>query len=387
MVYEEPLLEAEDRAVLALISEQRQRLALQTQNNPRRWTGSIRRRAFAKAIQGSNSIEGYNASVDEAIGVIEDEPIDERTETWYALTGYRTALTYIMQAAKDPDFEFNKQLLKSLHFIMMGYDMTKNPGQWRPGAIWVVSSRTNERVYEAPDRDQIEPLVRELCAYIKTARHQDLLVKAAMVHLNPTLIHPFSDGNGRMARAMQTLILALDGLIHPVFSSIEEWLGTNTDEYYGVLSEVARGAWTPQNSALPWIRFCLKAHYQQASTLLRRMDEYQELYREIEQIVAARNLNERMAMPLFDSALGMTLTNARYQEDASVSGHIATRDLRSLAELGLLDARGETRARRYLPGPELVEARRRVRINRPVRDPYDVVRERATEEERGPRLL
>lgn len=387
MIYSEPQLEAEDRAVVGLISAQRQLLALQTQNNPRRWTGSIRRRAFAKAIQGSNSIEGYNASVDEAIGVIEDERIDERTETWYALTGYRTALTYIMQAAKDPDFEFNKQLLKSLHFIMISYDMTKNPGQWRPGAIWVVRSRSNERVYEAPDREQIEPLVRELCAYIKRENHEELLVKAAMVHLNLTLIHPFSDGNGRMARAMQTLMLALDGLIHPVFSSIEEWLGANTEEYYEVLAEVARGSWSPQNSTLPWIRFCLKAHFQQAATLLRRLDESQELYREIEQIIAERKLHERMSLPLFDSALGMTLTNARYQEDANVSGHIANRDLRMLADIGLLDAKGETRARRYLAGAQLVEARQRVRINRPLRSPYDIVREAADEAEKGPRLL
>ena len=249
MIYREPPLDGDDKAVLQLIEDQRQRLASQTQNNPRRWSGSIRRRTFAKAIQGSNSIEGYNASVDEAIGVIEDEPIDERTETWYALSGYRAALTYIMQAAKDPDFEFNKQMLKSLHFMMIGYDMSKNPGQWRPGAIWVESTKTNEKVYEAPEREQVEPLIRELCDYIRAQDHQDLLVKAAMVHLNLTLIHPFSDGNGRMARAMQTLILALDGLISPVFSSIEEWLGTYTEEYYKVLGAVAKGSWSPQNSA------------------------------------------------------------------------------------------------------------------------------------------
>jgi Fic family protein len=383
MIYAEPKLKEKDHAVIALIADQRQRLAAQTHHNPRRWTGSIRRRTFAKAIQGSNSIEGYNASVDEAIGIVEDEAIDERTETWYALSGYRSALTYIMQAAKDPDFEFNKQLFKSLHFIMIGYDMTKNPGQWRPGAIWVVSSRTNERVYEAPDREQIEPLVRELCDYIASANSQDLLVKAAMVHLNLTLIHPFSDGNGRMARAMQTLILALDGLVHPIFSSIEEWLGTYTDQYYATLTHVAQGKWSPENSALPWVRFCLKAHYQQASTLLRRMDEYEQLYAEIERIVAAHDLNPRMALPLFDSALGMTLTNSRYQEDAEVTGYIATRDLRQLSELGLLNAKGETRARRYLAGKTLLDARRRVRIDRPLRDPYDVVRERGVTEQQG----
>lgn len=381
MIYQEPQLDDDDRAVLALIAAQRQRLAQQTQHNPRRWSGSIRRRTFAKAIQGSNSIEGYNASVDEAIAVVEGDPIDERTETWYALTGYRAALTYIMQAARDPDFEFNKQMLKSLHFMMLGFDMSKNPGQWRPGAIWVVSSKSNERVYEAPDREQVEPLVRELCAYIQTDNHQDLLVKAAMVHLNLTLIHPFSDGNGRMARALQTLVLALDGLVHPVFSSIEEWLGVYTEDYYRVLAEVAKGRWSPENSTRLWVRFCLKAHYQQARTLLRRMDEYEQVFERIEGLRQRFKLNERTSMPLFDASLGMTLTNARYQEDAQVTNHIATRDLRHLADLGLLEAKGETRARRYTPGKELIAIRQAVRVNRPLSDPYDVVRKAQNEEQ------
>lgn len=377
MIYQEPQLDADDKAVIEVLADQRKKLALYTQHNPRRWMGSIRRRAFAKAIQGSNSIEGYNASLDEAIGVVEDEPIDERTETWYALSGYRAAMTYIMQAAKDPDFEFNKQLLKSLHFIMIGYDMSKNPGQWRPGGISVVSSRDNEVVYTAPDREQIEPLIRELCDYIKADPRQDLLVKAAMTHLNLTLIHPFSDGNGRMARAMQTFILAIEGIIHPVFSSIEEWLGTYTEDYYDVLAAVAEGHWTPQNSAQRWVRFCLRGHYEQAASNLRRMEEYEALYAEIQAISAKYQLNERMGMPLFDSALGTTLNNARYQEDAEVTPFIAQRDLRQLADLGLIEPRGETRARHYVPGRELLEARKKVRISRPHRDPYEVVRERA----------
>lgn len=386
MIYQEPQLEGDDKAVLEMIADQRKKLALYTQHNPRRWTGSIRRRAFAKAIQGSNSIEGYNASLDEAIGVVEDEPIDERTETWYALSGYRAALTYIMQATQDPDFEFNKQLLKSLHFIMIGYDMNKNPGQWRPGGISVVSSRNNQVVYAAPDREQIEPLIRELCDYIRADAKQDLLVKAAMVHLNLTLVHPFSDGNGRMARAMQTFILALDGLIHPVFSSIEEWLGTYTQDYYDILAEVAEGHWTPQNSALPWVRFCLKGHYEQAATNLRRMEEYGALYAEVQDLMAKYKLNERVGMPLFDSALGTSLNNARYQKDAEVTSYIAQRDLRQLSDLGLLEAKGETRARVYMPGKELIEARRKVRINRPLRDPYDIVRHRSQAIEE-PKLL
>lgn len=375
MIYREPVLSRLDFAVLRLIAEQRTRLASHTQHSPRRWMGSIRRRAFARAIQGSNSIEGYNASVDEAIAVVADEsPSDEKSETWYALSGYRSALTYIMQAVRDPDFEFGKQLLKSLHFMMIGFDLAKNPGRWRPGPIFIVSSRTERRVYDAPDRSLVEPLIEAFCDSVRNAPSQDTLVKAAMAHLNLTMIHPFSDGNGRMARAIQTLVLATDGLLHPVFSSIEEWLGLNTDEYYDVLGQVSDGAWSPERSAVPWVRFCLKAHYQQASTMLRRLEEYGTLYAAVEAFMRARKLHDRMAMPLFDSALGMTLNAARYQEDADVSASIAQRDLRALAEQEILLSKGETRARRYLPGPELVAMRQSARLLRPVHDPYELAR-------------
>src|SRR5262245_23371646 len=108
MIYEVPPLESADKAVLRLIAEQRNRLKLFTQNNPRRWFGSLRRATFARAIQGSNSIEGFNATVDDVIAVIEDEPMDEKTETWHATKGYRDAMTYIMQAVQDSSFEFGK---------------------------------------------------------------------------------------------------------------------------------------------------------------------------------------------------------------------------------------------------------------------------------------
>jgi len=64
-----------------------------------------------------------------------------------------------------------------------------------------------------------------------------------MAYLNLTLIHPFSDGDGRMERCLQSYVLASAGVLSPVFTSVEEYLGRNTDRYYAVLTEVAaRGA-------------------------------------------------------------------------------------------------------------------------------------------------
>jgi len=60
------------------------------------------------------------------------------------------------------------------------------------------------------------------------------------------------------------------GVCDPTFSSIEEYLGRNTQDYYKVLAEVGQGKWNPQNGTRPWIRLNLIAHYRQAGTALRR---------------------------------------------------------------------------------------------------------------------
>lgn len=385
MIFTEPELQDEDRRVLHLIRAQRERLRAYTQHNPRRWAGSLRRSTFARAIQGSNSIEGYVASMDEAIAAVDDEPpVDERTETWHAINGYRAALTYIMQAANDQYFEFSKQFLKSLHFMMTGFDLTAFPGQWRPGAVYVVDRKSGETVYTSPDSDLVDPLVQELVRYLSEPKQESSAVKAAMAHLNLTLIHPFKDGNGRMARALQTLVLAREGILHPLFSSIEEWLGRNTEDYYRVLKEVGGGNWSPQNDALPWVRFCLKAHYQQAATLIRRNEEYEDLFDILDDIVDSSKLNPRIAIPLFELSLGFRMTNSRYQNIAEVTHHVASRDLRQLSDLGLIEPRGEKRGRYYLPGSVLQRARERVRRRTVLADPYGLPSEGTEHEPRLP---
>ena len=218
MIFAEPTLSREDHEVLDILQTQRRRLRSTTRHNPRRWYGTLRKSTLARVIQGSNAIEGYNASMDTAMAVVEDElPLDEKTETGLAIAGYRTAMTCIMQAAEDPYFEYSKQFLKSLHFMMTEFDLSSYPGQWRPNAVRVVNQETGAVVYDAPYSDLVDLLVGELVEYLEGESHQSVLVAAAMAHLNLTMIHPFRDGNGRMARALQTLVLAREGLIHPFF--------------------------------------------------------------------------------------------------------------------------------------------------------------------------
>ena len=138
-----------------------------------------------------------------------------KTKTLRALYGYRSAMTYILRVSDDPYRRVNQEFIRSLHFMMLNYDLTKLPGQWRGGHVFVVHEPTSERVYAGPDATIVPALIDELILQINDKADINSTIRGAMAHLNLTMIHPFKDGNGRMARALQTLVLARDGIASP----------------------------------------------------------------------------------------------------------------------------------------------------------------------------
>jgi Fic family protein len=369
--------------VLALIDEARQRLRFRVAQ-PKRWSGSLRRMAFARAVQGSNSIEGYNASLDDVLAAVDDEPtLNADEETRLALAGYRDAMTYVLQIAQDPTApEVDEGLLKALHFMMIKHDLGKNPGRWRPGDIYVRNDATGQIVYQGPDADRIPALLDATIDELERSQ-APVLIRAAVAHLNLVMVHPYSDGNGRMARALQTLVLAREQIVAPVFSSIEEYLGRNTQAYYDILADVGRGSWNPSGSAEAWIRFCLTAHFHQAMTHLRRIEEAEGLWSSASALAAANGLSERAAAALYDAAYGVRLRNAMYRRlvdetlGEEISDLTASRDLKALVDAGLLEAVGQGRGRYYVPTSVVVDLRLKVRETRPARstvDPFDMAR-------------
>jgi Fic family protein len=374
MIHAYPQLDSLDAEVLNMIREQRRSLRHQVNANPVRWGGFLRRNTLARAIQGSNSIEGYNANLAEAVAIVDNErPETLEEETIKALQSYRIAMTYIISIHNDPHTQINAQLLRGLHFMMLSYDMTKMPGQWRPGEIFVVREPANEVVYEGPDASLIPELIEQLCAQANAADDiESSTVLGAMAHLNLAMIHPFKDGNGRMARALQTLVIARNGTIAPEFSSIEEWLGRNTEAYYAILKEVGQGKWHPERSAMPWVRFCLVAHYQQAATILRRNATIGRIWSEIEKIRRTLELPERCESVLMDATFGYKVRNNRYREEANISDVVASRDLKRLSDANLIVPIGEKRGRYYIASASLKELLERAIDRTRSLNPYEV---------------
>ena len=194
----------------------------------------------------------------------------------------------------------------------------------------------------------------EVVADLQASTGTPALVRAAMAHLNLVMVHPFRDGNGRLARIIQSLVLAREGILAPEFASIEEYLGRNTQAYYDVLAETGGGAWHPERDARAWVRFCLTAHLRQARTLSQRVEQSERLWTLLEAEVARLGLPDRTILALFDAASGFRVRNSQYQTHAEVSEYSGGRDLKRLVEAELLVPRGEKRGRFYAAHPRLL---------------------------------
>ena len=256
---------------------------------PKRWNGLLRRTSTARAIQGSNTIEGYTVSEEDAVAAVDEEPpLSADEATWSEIVAYRRVLTYVLNVATEPGFVIDEAVIRSMHFMLLDHDLSKTPGRYRTNEIFVRDDRRGVNVYEGPDGELVPELMRALSESLAAPNSEDPLVRGAMAHLNLVMIHPFRDGNGRMARALQTMVLAQDQVVEPTFSSIEEWLGNNTQDYYDVLAATGRGSWQPANDATLWVKFNLRAHHMQAQTMRRRFDEAETQWRKIDELLGTQ---------------------------------------------------------------------------------------------------
>jgi Fic family protein len=270
-------------------------------------------------------------------------------------------MTFVIQQAKNPEFAYSVQLLQNLHYMMTEHDlMNTSAGLWRLGPIWVKRAESGETVYDAPDPELVSALMRELVAHLQFDTGTPPLIAAAMAHLNLVMIHPFRDGNGRMARGLQTLVLAREGVVAQEYSSIEEYLGRERPSYYQILADVGRGRWNPDGDARPWVRYCLEAHFIQMTKVLRQVRETEEMWRLLGEVARTHRLPERTLVVLLLATRGLRIRNAAYRAalrsaHEEVSIQVATSDLAAIVRAGLLVQHGVKRGTYYVAGQALKE--------------------------------
>ncbi|MGA5763440.1 Fic family protein [Nonomuraea bangladeshensis] len=376
MLYRTPKLDEADRRALEEIEAMRYDLRMHVRPQTR-WTKQLRRTLTARAIVGSNTIEGYAASVDDVEALMAgEEPLESSESTRKELESYQRAMTYI-QGLSDAGDElvYDLGLLNGLHFMIQEHHPDKRPGRLRQGPVYVTSPDDPAvAAYTGPDPELVPVLMGELVAWLNEGDlDAPVHVRASMAHLNLVKIHPWADGNGRMSRALSTLVFAREALMPAEFSSIEEWLGRgqNTYAYYQVLGEVGGPEWSPERDTHPWIKFCLRAHHVQAQQAKRRVDLLSRAWRELSAVTAVAGLDERTVFALLPAFWGSRVRRTVYQQDAELSTQQAIRDIRELCRLGWLAPQGQARGRYYVAGPAMQPVLAAVQQStQPYIDPY-----------------
>jgi Fic family protein len=323
---------------------------------PGRWMGSLRREVRARSIESSTSIEGFSVSPEEALALTNNRDLAERDqENRQAVACYARAMDHVGAMGADPSFRWVDRAILDLHFDACYFQRDKDPGLWRTGPIGVTGP-DGSLDYKGPDSELVVPLMDEVIDWLTSGDLEvNVVVRAAMAHLHVVSVHPFRDGNGRVARIVQSLVLAREGAAAPEFFSIEEYLGRHTQEYYAALREAQGGSYQPSRDASGWVSFCVVAHLAQARQRLAQIKEAATRWTSLEELVAARNWPDRMVIALEQSLVGGT-DRGRYGEESEVSPATASADFRRLLDAELVEQRGRGRNINYLAKKPLRDA-------------------------------
>jgi Fic family protein len=309
--------------------------------------GALRRQVRASTIEGSTSIEGFSVAPGEALALIGgNEPVDPEDENRMAVACYARAMDHVGVMAADPTFRWLDRVILDLHFDACSFQRGEKPGRWRSGAVGVTGS-DGRLIYKAPDAARVPALMGEVVEWLDRGDPDvHVVVRAAMAHLHVVSVHPFHDGNGRISRIVQSLVLAREGLVSPEFGSIEEYLGTHTAGYYDALNEAHGSTYQPDRDVTNWVAFCVDAHLAQARQRLTQIKDAAARWTQLEQLVASRNWPDRLVIALEQALMGGA-DRAGYVAEAGVSPATASADFRRLLDAGLVEQHGRARSVRY----------------------------------------
>lgn len=229
--------------ILKLVSEVSQKIGEVNASFLIKQSPELRKKNRIKTIHASLSVEGNTLSIDQITSLIENKrvlgPAKDIKEVSNAIEVYQHL---------DKFNPFSENSFLSAHKILM-QDLIKNAGQYRNSGVGIVKG--SQIAHLAPPASNVSFLMKDLFRYINES-DELILVKSCVFHYEMEFIHPFSDGNGRMGRLWQTLLLKQQ---YPVFEFLpfETLISKNQKEYYQALSTSDK-----QGESTFFIEFMLK---------------------------------------------------------------------------------------------------------------------------------
>lgn len=215
----------------------------------------LRKNNRIKTIHGSLAIEGNTLSESLITDIIEGKPV---VAPLREIQEVKNAIkTYDAFSSLNP---FNIDDLLKAHGLMMEA-LVDDAGYFRRSGVGVFSG--NKAVHVAPPAANVPHLMNDLFDWLKKSEDH-LLIKSCVFHYEFEFIHPFIDGNGRLGRLWQSLILSK---LHPIFAHlpVENIVFQNQQQYYDAISQS-----TKATDCSPFIEFMLE---EVLTTLKKRQGE------------------------------------------------------------------------------------------------------------------
>lgn len=315
------------------------------------WSDRLQTVLMSEAARASSYIENVVISTEDALAAAENRGMAAEQRTADEHRGTQRALSLALAVGRDPSTTYDIGLIRSLHFVLMESQPLVMPGRWRHSPVRVGSR--HHTAYTAPDCDDLPELVDTFVSWLRNSGDVHPVVRAAMAHFILALIHPFMDGNGRTARALESLVLTRE-TFHGV-PTIEPYMAAKRADYYRALLEAGGPIYSPNRDATPWVRFAVQAHWTTANLVVCRALQEEQTWLAVAELRGALKLPERLDVALFDAALGRQVTNAGYRAAAGgLPAQTATRDLNMAVRSGLLVAQGRNKAASYAAGDNLL---------------------------------
>lgn len=322
------------------------------------WEAKFRKEAMERTVHHGTHLEGNPLSEEEVKDVLEGTEVIARDRDIQEILNYRNVLKFIdgiyAQIGSSGSYNFTLETILEMHKLTTEKILPPEAaGRFRIRQVVIKNTKTGQVSYTPPPAVEVPFLVEDLTTWINSdeARATHPVIKAGIIHYELARIHPFTDGNGRVARAVATLLMFLDGYDIRKFFSFEEYFDENPMQYYLTLQAVSNQLVldTHERDLTPWLEYFVEGV---AIELNRVKEKVQRISADMhikdklgEQVV----LNERqmMIMEYLHRHKGMSNRDFR-KIFPDHSDDTVLRELKFLRQKGLVKKAGGTKKAQYV---------------------------------------
>lgn len=208
------------------------------------WEKQFKDDAVVRAVHHGTHIEGNPLKKDEAKEILMGKEVIGRPRDIQEIINYRQVIEFIDEEAKKKIEKITEPLIKKLHRIIVNKILApEQMGEYRTKPVVVRNSQTGEITFRPPPPIEVSYLMRDFLYWVNQTSNDQIhpVLKAGIAHHELVRIHPFIDGNGRVARVLATLILFLGGYDIRRFFSLEEYYDRDAASYYKNLQKASAG--------------------------------------------------------------------------------------------------------------------------------------------------